>query len=136
MKLFLALSLFFAFVFTVNSEKTKCWKGVLEIGYECCDEPCTVILTDKDGDWGIQNDKWCGCGGGGELEESYNKILEMSDCFDSYECWKNCEVPENDIFYYVPSGLLYYYPSGTDDYYELSFSCYPEDYETKYQHIY
>jgi len=27
--------------------------------YKCCSK-CDVIYTDDDGDWGVENNKWCG----------------------------------------------------------------------------
>ena len=44
-----------------NSVNTPvvCWAK--ELGYECCSDNNTkVIVTDKDGKWGIENQKWCG----------------------------------------------------------------------------
>jgi len=35
-----------------------CWSQSL--GYPCCTDETTVAYTDADGQWGIQNKKWCG----------------------------------------------------------------------------
>ncbi|OUM62291.1 Non-catalytic module family DOC2, partial [Piromyces sp. E2] len=36
-----------------------CWATAL--GYDCCTQPNSkVFYTDKDGEWGFENDKWCG----------------------------------------------------------------------------
>ncbi|OUM62652.1 Non-catalytic module family DOC2, partial [Piromyces sp. E2] len=31
-------------------------------GYKCCSANCVVEYTDADGDWGVENGQWCGCG--------------------------------------------------------------------------
>jgi len=42
-----------------DGEEDECWAEAL--GYPCCSDPNTaVVTTDSDGQWGIENDKWCG----------------------------------------------------------------------------
>ncbi|ORY67897.1 hypothetical protein LY90DRAFT_372955, partial [Neocallimastix californiae] len=31
-------------------------------GYKCCSANCEVVYTDDDGNWGVENNNWCGCG--------------------------------------------------------------------------
>jgi len=35
-----------------------CW--ATKLGYPCCKTTTTVVETDADGEWGIENDQWCG----------------------------------------------------------------------------
>ncbi|ORX41549.1 hypothetical protein BCR36DRAFT_264999, partial [Piromyces finnis] len=64
-------------------------------GYKCCKEPCDVIYTDVDGDWGAENNEWCGCGG---------EDFEISkDCPESiirigYVCCDHCQSNYEDEF--------------------------------------
>ncbi|ORX83634.1 alpha/beta-hydrolase [Anaeromyces robustus] len=41
-----------------------CSSKILAQGYPCCSDNCTVVYTDDDGTWGVENGQWCGCGGG------------------------------------------------------------------------
>ena len=131
MKLLIFLSLFFCYLLTVNSKKSNCWNSIKELGYECCEEGCTVVFADKDGDWGIENDQWCGCSGI-EFEEYYNKSVLELDCPDeikrSSKCWKDCEIEWDKVISFPNSYHLYYSPSSQEAY-GLRFSCYPKYYE-------
>ena len=39
---------------------TECWAD--KLGYPCCknSKNTSVIYTDEDGDWGLENGQWCG----------------------------------------------------------------------------
>eukprot|EP00833_Pecoramyces_ruminatium_P017801 jgi/Orpsp1_1/1191833/evm.model.d7180000088826.1 len=39
-----------------------CSAKILAQGYKCCSDNCEVIYTDDDGNWGVENNDWCGCG--------------------------------------------------------------------------
>eukprot|EP00833_Pecoramyces_ruminatium_P002818 jgi/Orpsp1_1/1176850/evm.model.c7180000059258.1 len=58
-----------------NQEKQgDCWATAL--GYSCCTSTSTVVFTDDNGDWGIENNDWCG-------------IVSASPCWAKplgYEC--------------------------------------------------
>ena len=41
-----------------NSANTGCWS--LEFDYPCCKTTKEVVYTDDSGQWGIENDDWCG----------------------------------------------------------------------------
>jgi len=78
----------------VVAKKSRCSAGVISLGYECCDIPCTVLYTDRDGDWGAQNDEWCGCGG-----DFTSNIFDCSPNFylNGYNCCFECgEVVKED----------------------------------------
>jgi len=53
---------------TTTSKTTKtiparnCSGKILVQGYKCCSDNCEVIYTDDDGNWGVENGEWCGCG--------------------------------------------------------------------------
>jgi len=40
----------------------SCSAKIINLGYPCCKAGCTVEYTDADGDWGIEDEDWCGCG--------------------------------------------------------------------------
>ena len=42
---------------TSSSIDDNCWSKSL--GYSCCNH-CKVVLTDKDGEWGVEDHHWCG----------------------------------------------------------------------------
>jgi hypothetical protein len=39
-----------------------CQQTIFSQGYKCCNPGCQIIYTDEDGDWGVENGEWCGCG--------------------------------------------------------------------------
>ncbi|KAG4100283.1 concanavalin A-like lectin/glucanase [Neocallimastix lanati (nom. inval.)] len=41
---------------------TSCSSKILAQGYKCCSSNCSVVYTDADGTWGVENNQWCGCG--------------------------------------------------------------------------
>jgi len=41
-----------------------CSAKITSQGYKCCSANCVVQYTDADGDWGVENGNWCGCGNG------------------------------------------------------------------------
>jgi len=53
---------------TTTSKTTKtipsrnCSTKILVQGYKCCSNNCQVVYTDDDGNWGVENGEWCGCG--------------------------------------------------------------------------
>jgi len=77
---------------SANNEQTEidnaitddCWSEAL--GYKCCSK-CNVILTDKNGKWGIENNKWCG------IKENVCE-LSTSKCYGEetgeYPCCSHC----------------------------------------------
>jgi len=45
----------------VTGNEGTCSAKITNQGYKCCSAGCTVIYTDSDGTWGVENDEWCGC---------------------------------------------------------------------------
>ena len=39
----------------------RCSARIAAQGYRCCSANCVTVYTDADGDWGYENDFWCGC---------------------------------------------------------------------------
>jgi len=46
-----------------NPGNGKCYPKIMAQGYKCCSANCEVVYTDDDGEWGVENGDWCGCGG-------------------------------------------------------------------------
>jgi len=40
----------------------SCSSKILSQGYQCCSDGCKVEYVDSDGNWGVENGQWCGCG--------------------------------------------------------------------------
>ncbi|OUM60394.1 glycoside hydrolase family 43 protein [Piromyces sp. E2] len=71
---------------------SDCPEGIKRQGFTCCDS-CIVYYTDNDGDWGVENGKWCGI-------QDFCKGLP-TDCPSSiknqgYACCKGCDVVYSD----------------------------------------
>jgi len=67
-----------------NNDK-HCFSETLKPSYPCC-KGNKVVYTDKDGDWGVEDGKWCGIGN----EDS---------CFSvalGYSCCESCQVIYTD----------------------------------------
>eukprot|EP00833_Pecoramyces_ruminatium_P004329 jgi/Orpsp1_1/1178361/evm.model.c7180000065000.2 len=60
------------------------------IGYSCCsDSNTTVVYHDDDGDWGIENNEWCGI----TSISSSTSVTEDDKCFSEflgYSCCSSC----------------------------------------------
>jgi len=46
----------------IKTEISKCSEKITSKGFECCSADCSPSYSDKDGDWAVENGKWCGCG--------------------------------------------------------------------------
>jgi len=58
-------------------------------GYECCNS-CDVVYTDEDGNWGIENQQWCGiddakCNGSSAAEDCWSSALGYPCCTSTKE---------------------------------------------------
>jgi len=90
--LFLGLALIYmpACLSQKNNGK-QCFSQALKPSYSCC-KGSKVVYTDEDGDWGVENGKWCGIGNGP------SKKLDET-CFATalgYPCCKKCKVVYTD----------------------------------------
>jgi len=69
----------------------SCWST--KLGYKCC-KGCNVSYTDDDGDWGYENNDWCGippsCKSASQSEDSCTK--------SGYSCCNGCNVVYTDEF--------------------------------------
>ncbi|ORY28210.1 hypothetical protein LY90DRAFT_361241, partial [Neocallimastix californiae] len=65
-------------------------------GYECCPSDCETIYTDDDGDWGVNNNQWCGCGNK-KTEPKPIGSCSVNILNQGYECCpSDCEVIYTD----------------------------------------
>jgi len=64
----------------------SCWSKAL--GYECCKNSCNVVYTDEDGDWGVENNEWCG------IPETCSSCWSKRLGYDC--CKKECKVVYTD----------------------------------------
>jgi len=70
-----------------GSSKGDCNASIKSQGYKCCKSGCKVIYQDDDGDWGVENGEWCGCG--------VTKTSTVGKCPTSitnqgYKCCSSC----------------------------------------------
>jgi len=68
-----------------NDDK-QCFSQTLKPSYPCCTGN-KVVFADKDGDWGVENGKWCGIGNGPSknLNDFCFSIILGYPCCKSYE---------------------------------------------------
>jgi len=70
-----------------QNDNKQCFSQTLKPSYPCCTGD-KVVFADEDGDWGVENGKWCGIGNG--------PSKNLSDfCFSlilGYPCCKSYEV--------------------------------------------
>jgi len=88
--LFLLGLVFIPACLSQNNDK-QCFSQKLKPSYPCC-KGDNVVYVDKDGYWGVENNKWCGIGNG-PFDES------GESCFSvvlGYKCCKSCDVKYYD----------------------------------------
>jgi len=69
----------------------KCFSQKLITPYPCC-KGSKIVYTDKDGDWGVEDGKWCGIGNGPSNASD-------DSCFSvalGYKCCESCKVVLTD----------------------------------------
>jgi len=84
------LLIFMPVCLSQNTDK-QCFSQSLIPSYPCC-KGDKVIYTDKDGDWGVENGKWCGIGNGPSNASD-------DSCFSvalGYKCCEKCKVIYTD----------------------------------------
>jgi len=77
---------------SANPEGKQCFSLLLKPSYPCC-KGNRIFYTDKDGDWGVENGKWCGIGNG---RDPTNKIDSCFSLALGYPCCKSCNVVYTD----------------------------------------
>jgi len=73
-----------------NNDK-QCFSQALTPSYPCC-KGDKVVYTDKDGEWGVEDGKWCGIGNGPSKDSD-------DSCFSvalGYKCCEKCNVVYTD----------------------------------------
>ncbi|KAG4097649.1 hypothetical protein H8356DRAFT_940715 [Neocallimastix lanati (nom. inval.)] len=61
-------------------------------GYHCC-KLCNISYSDDSGDWGVENNEWCG------IPDSCKEKPVAETCTgsnDGYSCCKTCNVAYTD----------------------------------------
>jgi len=89
----LGLVLIYIPVCLSQNEDKQCFSQSLKPSYPCC-EGNKVVYTDKDGDWGVEHNKWCGIGNGNGSSEKFDE-----SCFSitlGYKCCEKCKVVHTD----------------------------------------
>ena len=66
----------------------QCFSLTLNPSYPCC-KGDNVVFTDEDGDWGVENNKWCGIGDGHSEDSCFSVPL-------GYPCCESCNVVSTD----------------------------------------
>jgi len=66
----------------------SCWSS--KLGFKCC-TGCDITYTDSDGDWGYENNNWCGI-----LPSCKITPIEDSCTKSGYPCCKDCTVIYSD----------------------------------------
>jgi len=77
--------------FSIRPKNDQCFSQKLIPPYPCC-KGIKVVFTDRDGDWGIENGRWCGIGKGNSNEVD-------NSCFSvplGYRCCESCKVVYTD----------------------------------------
>jgi len=64
----------------------KCPDTITKQGYKCCKAGCQIIYQDADGDWGVENNQWCGCGNRQPKPKSCPKSITSQ----GYPCCSFC----------------------------------------------
>ncbi|OUM61596.1 Non-catalytic module family DOC2 [Piromyces sp. E2] len=84
-----------------NSQPTQnsssCSSSILNQGYKCCSSSCTVIYTDSDGTWGVENGEWCGCSPSSTSNEKCPSVITSQ----GYSC---CSSNNCNVYYVDESG--------------------------------
>lgn len=75
---------------TQETPSEECWAEAL--GYPCCPSSCHVYETDDDGEWGYENDQWCG------IPSTCNTDVKCWSEKHGYPCCSSssCHVYETD----------------------------------------
>jgi hypothetical protein len=70
-----------------NPTPETCWSE--ELGYPCCTSSCHVYSFDTDGQWGYEDNHWCGIPSSCDQEKCWSKKL-------GYNCCQGCQAYEVD----------------------------------------
>jgi len=65
----------------------KCSASIQRQGYKCCRAGCETIYVDNDGNWGVENGEWCGCGDG---TSSASAKCPKAITDQGYNCCSSC----------------------------------------------
>jgi len=71
-----------------NPVTEKCWSESL--GYPCCKSSCHIYETDASGEWGYENNEWCG------IPSTCSEVKCWSEKFGYPCCTSSCYAYETD----------------------------------------
>jgi len=74
-----------------NNTTSNCSSKILAMGYKCCKSGCQVQYRDADGEWGVEDNQWCGCGLSSKPTCSEAIIKQGYNC-----CVSQCEIVYSD----------------------------------------
>jgi len=78
---------------SISNGNENCFSEKIEPYYPCCKTTTEIVSTDNSGDWGIENDEWCGIGNGNS--NGNGNEPENESCY-GYPCCSNCELTYQD----------------------------------------
>ncbi|OUM69137.1 family 26 glycoside hydrolase [Piromyces sp. E2] len=67
-----------------NANSTECFSVAL--GYPCCKEN-NVVYTDNDGDWGVEDNQWCGIGNTSSAASCWSEALGYPCCVSTSDVY-------------------------------------------------
>eukprot|EP00833_Pecoramyces_ruminatium_P012073 jgi/Orpsp1_1/1186105/evm.model.c7180000096916.1 len=78
-----------ALAIAVTKASADCFST--KLGYPCCSSSDVEVLsTDENGQWSVENDRWCG------IPSATNNNLECTGQDQGYSCCNTCEVATTD----------------------------------------
>ncbi|ORX61256.1 hypothetical protein BCR36DRAFT_315816 [Piromyces finnis] len=81
-----------------NQDQDSCWSE--ELGYPCCTSTTKVVYTDESGNWGVENNNWCGIVS--ETSACWAELLGYSCC--STKTCRNAVYTDDDGQWDVENG--------------------------------
>jgi len=73
---------------SIPQSNKQCFSLTLNPSYPCCKDD-NVVFTDEEGDWGVEDNKWCGIGSGHTDDSCFSVPL-------GYPCCESCNVLYDD----------------------------------------
>jgi len=72
-----------------KNQEQECWSDIL--GYSCCKKTCNIVYVDNSGNWGVEDDQWCGI-----IDSECEAIQNEAQCYGElsgeYKCCESCDV--------------------------------------------
>ncbi|ORY07897.1 hypothetical protein LY90DRAFT_371238, partial [Neocallimastix californiae] len=58
----------------------------INLGYKCC-SGCDIVYVDQDGNWGVENDQWCGIKNSCNAQSCWSESLGFPCCQNTKEVY-------------------------------------------------